>query len=98
MTTSTLRRVLQAFEEAETSIRLDVLSRQLGIDLGTLDSMIQYWVRKGCIREVGDETECNTCGVNGECPFVMRCPRRYLLVRRSSEESVLVPDVNSHEQ
>jgi hypothetical protein len=90
--TTTLRRVLQAFEEADTSIRLDVLSRNLGIDPGTLDSMIQHWIRKGRIKEVRMETGgCYTCDVQTECPFVMRLPRSYTLVRASDKEN-FVPE------
>jgi hypothetical protein len=87
--TTTLRRVLQAFEEADTSIRLDVLSRTLEIDPGTLDNMIQHWIRKGRIREVQIETGgCYTCDVQTECPFVMRLPRSYTLVRESDGENL----------
>jgi hypothetical protein len=81
--TTLLRRVLEAFEEAETTIRLDALSHELGIDTGTLDNMLQHWVRRGLIREVQNviSAQCGGCGVRSECPFVMPLPRRYLLVR-----------------
>ncbi len=81
--TTLLRRVLEAFEEAETTVRLDALSRELGIDPGTLDSMLQHWVRRGLIREVQNVSiaQCGGCGVRSECPFVMPLPRRYQLVR-----------------
>ncbi|HML22406.1 MAG TPA: FeoC-like transcriptional regulator [Aggregatilinea sp.] len=81
----TLRQVLQAFEQAGSSVRLDALSRQLGIDPGTLDGMIQHWVRKGRIKEVSDAlpdgcaTSCHGCDVQSGCPFVARMPRRYAL-------------------
>lgn len=87
--TTTLRRVLQAFEEADTSIRLDVLSRKLDIDPGTLDSMIQHWIRRGRIKEVQVETGgCYTCDVQTDCPFVMRLPHSYTLIRESDEEKL----------
>lgn len=85
--TTTLRRVLQAFEEADSSIRLDVLSRNLGVDPGTLDSMIQHWIRKGRIKEAHMDTgNCHSCGVQTDCPFVMRLPRSYTLVRSSEKK------------
>jgi hypothetical protein len=78
--TTTLGQVLQAFEETGTGMRLDDLSRKLGIDPGTLDSMIQHWVRKGRIRRVEDPGgECGSCGVKGKCPFVVQMPRYYEL-------------------
>jgi hypothetical protein len=79
-----LRRVLEAFEQTETTIRLDALCRELEVDPGTLDNMIQHWVRKGRIREVIDAPAgagCHGCGVQAECPFVMRLPKRYALAR-----------------
>lgn len=79
--TTTLRRVLQAFEETDDVMRLDELSRELGVDRGTLDNMIQHWVRKGRIRVVeGQSGECGSCGVKGKCGFVVQMPRYYELV------------------
>ena len=88
--TVTLRQVLQAFEQADTSLRLDALSRELGIAPGLLEGMIDHWVRKGRIREVHDAlpdgcTSCHGCGVRSECPFVTRPPRRYALVTIPTE-------------
>jgi hypothetical protein len=80
--TTTLRRVLVAFEEAGTTLRLDDLCRQLDVDPGTLDSMIQHWVRRGKIREVPDTVDaagCGGCGVQSDCPFVLHMPKRYAL-------------------
>jgi hypothetical protein len=81
--TTMLRQVLAAFENAETTFRLDALSRELGVDPATLDNMLAYWVRKGRIREVRDLPSggCAGCGVGGECPFVLRMPAHYELVR-----------------
>ena len=82
--TTALRRVLEAIEAADGAIRFDQLSRELDIDAGMLDGMLQHWVRKGRIREVvdtdPDTANCDHCGVKGRCPFVMQMPRRYELV------------------
>ncbi len=87
--TTTLRRVLQAFEEAQCTVRLDLLSRQLNLDPTTLDSMIQYWVRKGQIQEVEDMPDnCNTCHVSG-CPFILKMPKRYTLVQRAAGQPTI---------
>jgi hypothetical protein len=86
--TTMLRQVLAAFENAETTFRLDALSRDLGVDPATLDNMLAYWVRKGRIREVHDLPAggCSSCGVGSECPFVLRMPTRYELVRGDDPE------------
>ncbi len=86
--TTMLRQVLAAFENAETTFRPETLSRELGVDPATLDNMIAYWVRKGRIREVRDLPAggCAGCGVGSECPFVLRMPARYELVRGDAPE------------
>lgn len=100
--TVTLRRVLEAFEEAEGVIRLDALSRELNIDPGTLDSMIQHWIRKGRIREVcdglpdgcdclPDGCDCRACSIKGACPFVIHLPRRYELVPPAEPAPLATP-------
>jgi hypothetical protein len=79
MATSTLRQVLNVFEEASGPLSLSNVAHQLDVSQGHLESMIQYWVRKGRIRETAAGKECGSCGLNGECPFVMEMPRSYEL-------------------
>lgn len=79
MTTS-LRAVLNAFENKNTTLSLNQLSRELGIGPTTLDSMIAYWVNKGRLREAAQITQCRTCGSAEGCPFIIKMPRRYELV------------------
>lgn len=76
-----LRQVLNAFEQAEEPRSLNDMARDLGITPGMLTGMIDYWVRKGKLREtsLGQET-CNTCGSAEGCPFILRLPRSYELV------------------
>lgn len=80
MTTSTVRQVLEIFENASGPISLPQLARQLNISQVRLEGMIRYWVRKGRIRESGSLTECGSCGHQGACPFVMEMPRTYEVV------------------
>ncbi len=77
--TSKLKRVLLAFEQADGPVTLGAIARDLDVSMPQLESMIQYWVRKGAIRESAGGKDCGTCGVKGECPFVMQMPRSYEL-------------------
>jgi hypothetical protein len=80
MTTSTLRQVLTILEQADGALSLAHVARKLGISTARLEGMLQYWVRRGRIREVVDSSSgCTGCGVVGECPFVMELPRSYEL-------------------
>lgn len=85
----TLRSVLNAFEAAQGTVRLDRLSRDLGIDPATLDSMIQHWVQKGRIREIsaqpGADSHCSPCGMKSSCPLIASPHKRYILVREGNK-------------
>ncbi len=78
MTTS-LRAILNAFENKNTALSLGQLSRELDIAPAMLDSMIDYWVRKGRLREAAQTSQCTTCGSVKGCPFILKMPRMYEL-------------------
>jgi hypothetical protein len=78
-----LRDVLAAFERGE-AMSLAQLARNLGVEAVVLDTMIQFWVRKGKIREVCSEgAHCEKCGCHSECSINTTIPRRYELVKNS---------------
>jgi hypothetical protein len=69
-----LRDVLRAFEQAQGPISLDDLSRQLGVDRGTLEAMLDFWVRKGRLRRANPSQSpdgCTACSAASGCPFVV---------------------------
>jgi hypothetical protein len=80
--TTTLRLVLQKFEESERPLSLKQMAQDLDIGTGMLDGMIAHWVRKGKLREVDHGlSQCATCGGAQGCPFIPKnIPRRYELV------------------
>ncbi len=89
MTKSTLGRVLDVFANNRGPLTMNQIAHDLNISRPQLESMIQYWVRKGKLRETASYSDCNTCGCNrGDCPFVMELPTSYELV---TEDSVLIP-------
>jgi hypothetical protein len=78
--TTTLRQVLDIFENATGPLSLAQMAARMGIEPAMLEGMIGYWVRKGRLREVGGLPACTTCGIKGGCPYVIQMPRRYELV------------------
>ncbi len=76
--TTTLRQVLDHFEQQSGAVSLPQMARDLGIERATLENMIEYWVRKGRLREVSAPA-CDTCGSAQGCPFIMTLPRCYEL-------------------
>ena len=86
----TLREVLNRFEHQSGTISLTGLARELQIEPPMLQEMIDYWVRKGRLREVAD-INCSTCGCSHGCPFVFALPRMYELVRDDGIEASAAP-------
>ena len=81
MARSLLRQVLDHFENSQKPLRLTVLAEELNISDGMLNEMIQYWVKKGKLREISiDSGVCYKCGTQSVCPLVVSMPRMYEIV------------------
>lgn len=90
-----LHQVLQEIENSQGSINLNDLSRKLSIERSALEGMIEYWVRKGRIKDDEREQEqifatcqpgnCGGCQGPQGCPFIMKMPRTYSLTLYDDE-------------
>lgn len=75
---SQLREVLFHFEHQTAPTSLNQMAKEMQVTPGVLEGMIDYWVRKGKLRAINSGGEdCNTCGNQGACPFVVTMPRYY---------------------
>ncbi len=86
----TLRQVLNHFEHQSGTVSLTALAREFEIEPPMLQAMIDYWVRKGRLREVGS-LNCSTCGCSHGCPFVVALPRMYELAAPEGEAVGVCP-------
>ncbi len=78
--TTTLRAVLEAFQVAEAPLSLGQLAATLDVSPPLLEGMIEYWVRKGRLREAGTAgSACAACHQGRACPLIVKMPRRYEL-------------------
>lgn len=83
-----LREVLRTFETARGPLSLNDIARDLDITPGTLDGMIEYWVRKGKIRAATSGSACVSCrSAKSCCTYSPTTPRSYVLVTDDSAES-----------
>lgn len=90
---SQLREVLNRFDDASNPVSLRQMAHELKIEPGVLQGMIDYWVRKGRLREISsDGQNCQTCGIKSACPFVVALPRYY---ERVAEDDDTEPVVTS---
>lgn len=75
---SQLRQVLERFDDQTTAVSINRMAQEMDVTPGVLHGMIDYWVRKGKLREVTSSGEaCTTCGVKSGCPFVIALPRYF---------------------
>ncbi|MBN2499341.1 MAG: hypothetical protein JXB38_01160 [Anaerolineales bacterium] len=86
-----LNQIIQAIEAAEGSIDLHALSRQLDIEPGALQGMLDFLVRKGRIQTGDDlggdcctpQTTCSSCAKAcpgpQNCHFVVKLPKTYMI-------------------
>ncbi len=82
-----LHQILHEIERANGPMTLNELSRRLNIEASALQGMIEFWVRKGRLRDdeaaVNEATACTSgsCGDNcfglSACPFTAKMPRSY---------------------
>lgn len=87
MMATMLRQVLDYFEAGQGAVSLPQMARALDLERPMLQTMIDYWVRKGKLREVGAPA-CSTCGSASGCPFVVAMPRTY---ERTADDAPAVP-------
>ena len=90
-----LQKVLQEVKSVQGPINLNDLAHKLDIDRSALEGMIQFWVRKGRLKndqlepepthEMCSSASCSSsCSGPKDCPFVMTMPRTYSLTLRKS--------------
>ncbi|MBZ0316473.1 MAG: FeoC-like transcriptional regulator [Anaerolineae bacterium] len=84
-----LREVLTAFENTTMPLSVKALARQLRVEPGLLDGMIQFWVQKGRLRVV--ESHCGSCGMKHGCNMVGTPPKLYELVGSDAPPSACCP-------
>ena len=80
--TSISQQVLSCFEQGNDSFSIPMLAQRLNITEMTLQGILDYWVRKGKLREVHvDANSCHRCHIQKACPFVVSTPRYYERIR-----------------
>ena len=87
-----LQQVLQEVKSTRGPVNLNELAHKLGVERSALDGMVQFWVRKGRLKDDDlqsdpspDAEHCPSCSVASTCsgpkgcPFVMTMPKTYSL-------------------
>lgn len=86
-----LIQVLREIKTSQGTLNLDDLSRKLGVERSALQGMIDFWVRKGRLRDddlniAAAQTACSisdcdrSCVGPQACPFVVKMPKTYSLI------------------
>ncbi len=81
-----LKQVLHEIETINAPITLQALSHRLKIEPSALQGIIDFWVRKGRLRDDDAVDECApdggcgpSCGGATSCAFIVDIPRSYSL-------------------
>jgi hypothetical protein len=78
----TLRKVLDYFETSRECISLDLLASELDLPEGQLESMLDFWVRKGRLRLSSlNSAQCGSCGKKSDGCYIIGMPQLYELVK-----------------
>ncbi|HHJ06798.1 MAG TPA: hypothetical protein ENK24_04790 [Anaerolineae bacterium] len=89
-----LHKVLNEFETAQGALNLNDLARNLNVERSALEGMIQFWVRKGRIKDslLANSADLAACSSAGSCagscsgpqgcPYVMEMPRILSYVKK----------------
>jgi hypothetical protein len=93
-----LHQVLHEIERANGPITLNELSRRLDMEASALQGMIEFWVRKGRLRDdeaaTAEATACapggcgDSCYGLSACPFTAKMPRSYSVPRNANSAGV----------
>lgn len=95
--TTTLRAVLTAFERSEEPLSLAQLAADLSVAPAMLEGMIDFWVRKGRLRETSASANvCASCSHGDSCPLVIQMPRRYELATGDTPQLEAPPCAKCH--
>ncbi len=81
-----LKQVLEEIKIVNAPVTVQALSRRLRIDPSALQGMIEFWVRKGELRDDDAADECapdggcgSSCTGAASCSFIVDMPRSYSL-------------------
>ena len=92
MTTSKLSSLLTKIKESSGAFSIQALARELDLTPERVESMLEYWVRKGMIESSTKLTECGSCSSQGDCPYVLEMPQTYELV--TGHDQLADPDTH----
>lgn len=92
-----LNQVLEEITNANEPLSLTVLSSRLGVERGALEGMLDYWVRKGRLKDDDTHPEgshsagnCGpSCGGADSCSFVAKMPKSYSLQSRGKDDGLV---------
>ena len=80
MATTTLSKLLERFEEMSGALSIQALASELELRPAQVESMVDFWIRKGRIRAIEESKACGSCGINSNCPFILNLPQTFELV------------------
>jgi hypothetical protein len=90
MSETSLRRLLNLFEESQGVLSIPYLAGRLDVTPERVASLIDFWIRKGKLQISDSGSDCGHCSFEGDCHLVPTFPRFYELVGSEREDPVFL--------
>ncbi len=89
-----LQQILLELEATQGPVSLSDLARNLGVEQSALKGMIEFWVRKGRLKDDAQEAKaihslCSGAICGGDCPTSQKC---HIVTKGPRTFSLLVHD------
>ena len=72
-----LRQVLEFVEASPGEVSPALIATSLDLSPGQVESMLEFWIRKGRLHVVDPVQNCSGCGSSAACSFSLELPRTY---------------------
>ncbi len=89
-----LQQILRELEATQGLVSLSDLARKLDVERSVLEGMLEFWVRKGRLKDDAQEAKainsiCSGAICSGSCPTSQKC---HIVTKGSRTFSLLVHD------
>ena len=85
---SKLSNLLTKIEESSGAFSIQVLARELDLTPERVESMLEYWVRKGRLLAVSSTPDCAGCASGSSCSFLIDFPITYQVTPEETLQKV----------
>lgn len=80
MAKTKLRQILDYVEDSQGGTSLQQMARDLDLSISQAENLLDYWIRKGRLREIGPAPDCAGCPGGSSCSLMIDFPSTFQVV------------------